>query len=81
VDTGIFRKKKRLNAREFAREYLHSCTGYGPSQSVKRHGKSSNLHSKNFFFAYGCGYFVSDVMNGWLLGHLGPLYLALGANR
>jgi len=29
----------------------------------------------------GCGFFVSDVMSGGLLGHLGPLHLALGANR
>jgi len=28
-----------------------------------------------------CGFFVSDVINGRLLGHLGPLYLALGPNR
>jgi len=25
--------------------------------------------------------FVSDVISGGLLGQLGPLYLALGANR
>jgi len=25
-------------------------------------------------------FFVSDVISGGLLGHLGPLYLALGAN-
>jgi len=24
---------------------------------------------------------VSDVISGGLIGHLGPLYLALGANR
>jgi len=24
---------------------------------------------------------VSDIISGGLLGHLGPLYLALGANR
>jgi len=29
----------------------------------------------------GCGYFVSEVISGGLLGHLGPLCLALGANR
>ena len=28
----------------------------------------------------GCGFFVSDVISGGLLGHLGPLCLALGAN-
>jgi len=41
-----FRKKKRLNARGFAQEYLRSCTGYGPGRSVKRCGKSSSLQSK-----------------------------------
>jgi len=33
------------------------------------------------FFAWGCGFFVNDVISGGLLGHLGPLCLALGANR
>jgi len=28
-----------------------------------------------------CRFFVSDVISGGLLGHLGPLCLALGANR
>jgi len=31
-------------------------------------------------FDWGCGFFVSDVINGGLLGHLGPLHLAVGAN-
>jgi len=31
-------------------------------------------------FAWGCGFFVSDIISGGLSGHLGPLYLALGAN-
>jgi len=35
---------------------------------------------KNFLVG-GCGFFVSDVISGGLLGHLGPLYLALGTNR
>jgi len=29
----------------------------------------------------GCNFFVSDIISGGLLGHLGPLSLALGANR
>ena len=33
------------------------------------------------FFAWGSVFFVSDVISGGLLGHLGPLCLALGANR
>jgi len=56
--SGIFGKKKRLNARVFAREFLQ----------------------KMFLFG-GCGFFVSDFISGGLLGHLGLLCLALGANR
>jgi len=33
------------------------------------------------FFAWGCEFFVSDVISGGLLGYLGPLRLALGTNR
>ena len=33
------------------------------------------------FLVGRCGFFVSDVISGRLLGPLGPLYLALGANR
>jgi len=35
---------------------------------------------KNFLLG-GCGFFVSDVISRGLLGHLGPLCLALGANH
>jgi len=35
---------------------------------------------KNFLLR-GCGIFVSDVIREGLLRHLGPLCLALGANR
>jgi len=50
--SGCFRgfsEKKHLNARGFVREYLLSCTGYGPGRSIKRRWKSSSLHSKNLF--------------------------------
>jgi len=33
------------------------------------------------FFAWGVRVFVSDVISGGVLGHLGPLCQALGANR
>jgi len=33
------------------------------------------------FFAWECGYFVSDIISGRLLGHFGPLCLALGARN
>jgi len=74
-------RKKSLNALGFAREFLRSCSGYGPGRSVKRRGKSSSLHSKKMFLLGGCGFFVSDVISGGPSCHLGPLCLALGANR
>jgi len=54
---------------------------YRPGKILKRRGKSSSLHSKIIFLLGGCGFFVSDVISGGLVGHLGPLCLALGANR
>jgi len=74
-------RKKSLNAHGFAREFLWSGMLYRPGKSLKRHGKSSSLHSKKNFLLGGCGFFVSDVISGGLLGHLGPLCLALGTNR
>jgi len=35
---------------------------------------------KKFFLLGGCIFFVSDVISGGLLGHLGPLCLVLGNN-
>jgi len=37
--------------------------------------------TRKIFLLGGCRFFVSDVISGRLLGHLGPLCLALGANR
>jgi len=54
---------------------------YRPGKSLKRRGKSSSLHSKKNFLLGGCEFFVSDVISGGLLGHLGQLCLALSANR
>jgi len=39
-------EKKRPNGLGFAREYLRSCSGYGPGRTVKRRGKSSSLTRK-----------------------------------
>ena len=36
--------------------------------------------TQKIYLLGGCGFFVSDVISGGLLGHLGPLCLALGAN-
>jgi len=50
-----FLENKRLNARGL-REYLRSCTGYGPGRSVKRRGKFSSLHSKQNFCLGDAGF-------------------------
>ena len=42
-------KKQRRNARGFAQEFLWSGMLYRPSKSLKRHSKSSSLHSKKIF--------------------------------
>jgi len=73
-------KKPHWNAHVFAWEFLWSGKCYRHGRSIKRRGKSSSLHSKKIFLVGGCGIFVSDVISRGLLGHLGPLYLALGAN-
>jgi len=39
-----FRKKKRLNARGFTREFFWSGMLYRPGKSLKRRAKSSSLH-------------------------------------
>jgi len=35
---------------------------------------------KKFILVEGCGFFVSDIISGGLLGHLSPLRLALDPN-
>jgi len=65
-------------ARGFAQEFLWSSQRYRPGHRLKRRDKSFSLQ---IFFLGGCGFFMSDVLSGGLLGHLGLLYLALGANR
>jgi len=76
-----FSEKKRLNACGFVWEFLWSGILYRPGKSLKRRGKSSSLHSIRIFLLVGCGFFVGDVISGGLLGHLGPLCLALSTNR
>jgi len=36
---------------------------------------------KKKFLVWGSGFFVSDIISGGLLGHFGPLHLALGPNH
>jgi len=78
--SGIF-GKKNLTAPGFAREFIQSGMLYRPGKSLKRRGKSFSLQSQKIFLLGDCCFFVSDVISGGLLGHLGPLCLALGAHR
>ena len=73
-----FPEKKNLNALDFAWNFS------GPVCStdlvkISKDASSPLLCTKKNF--WGCGFFVSDVISGGLLGHLGPLCLALGTNR
>jgi len=52
---GDFRKKTRLNARGFAREFLRSGMLYRPGKSLTKCRKSSSLHSKKYFLLGGAG--------------------------
>jgi len=55
-----------------ARELFNGSNGSGSLVDCTR---------KKNFLPGGCGFFVSDVISGGLLGRLGPFCLALGANR
>ena len=55
--------KKNLNTCGFAGEFLRSGILYRPGKSLKRRGKSSNLHSKKNFLFRDCVFFVSDVIS------------------
>jgi len=79
---GDFRKKKTAvfgcltNALAPPSIALDSC-----SVAQTDRPQSSRLHLKKNFLLGGCGFFVSDIISGGLFRHLGPLCLALGANR
>jgi len=49
-----FSKKKRLNTRGFAQEFLQSGMLYRPSKSLKKGDKSSSLYLKKIFLLGGC---------------------------
>jgi len=51
-----FLEKKRLNACGFAWEFFRSGMLYRPGQSLKRHNKSSSLHSKKIFCLGDAGF-------------------------
>jgi len=76
---AIFAKKQQFSV-ALPMPWILGRLRYRAVQRLKRIGQSSIALKKNFF-AWGCRFFVSDVISGGLLGHLGPLCLALGANR
>jgi len=67
-------------ARGFAQEFFWSGKQYRPGQRLKYAANLLVCTRKNFLLG-GCRFCLSDVKSGGLLGHLGPLYLALGTNR
>jgi len=61
LTSGLIQAVRQQNiwiARGFAWEYLRSCSGYGPGQSVKRRSKSCSLHSKNIFCLGSAGFLL-----------------------
>ena len=48
---------------------------------VSKDAASLLVCTRKKIFCLGGAFFVSDVISGGLLGHLGPLCLALSANR
>jgi len=63
----------------FAWEFLQSGKRYRPGQKLKRLASLVVCTRKNFLVGK-CGFLVSDVISGGLLGHRSPLHLALGPN-
>jgi len=51
------------------------------TQTKECTASKSNCYASGNWLPQGYGFFVSDVISGGPLGHLGPLYLALGLNR
>jgi len=77
----VFIHGNTVNECGFARKFLQTGLLYRLGKSLKKCYKSSRLHSKNNFLLGGCAFFVSDIISAGLLGHLGPLCLALGSNH
>ena len=77
---GDFQKKKRLTHVALCRNFSGLVCSTDPVKVSKDMVNLLVCTRKNFLLA-GFGFFMSDVISGGLLGHLGPLYLALSANR
>jgi len=58
--SGIF-GKKRLNARDFVREFLQSSMLHRPGKSLKRCGKSLLVCTRKNFFCLVCAGFLWET--------------------
>jgi len=69
----------------FQLPYQHPSSSAGCTRELFNgsNGSASLVHctQKKIFLLGGAGFFVRDVISEGLLGHHGPLCLALGANR
>jgi len=82
-DIFVLRFRPNTNSCQWPYQCLSSSTDCA-RELFKGLNRSSSIllcTRKKKFLVGGCGFFVSDVINGRLFGHLGPLYLALNANR
>jgi len=80
VTFGEFREKN-TETHVALRWYFSGPVSSTDSVKVSKYAASLVACTRKKFLVGGCGFFVSDVISRELLGHLGPLYLALGANR
>jgi len=62
---------------------MRLCIRTSPVDPVKVSKDAASLLvcTQKIFLLGGCGFFVSDIISGGLLGHLGPLCLPLRPNR
>ena len=63
------------------RRYFYGLVCSADLVKVSKDAASLLVCTQKYFLLGGYGFFVSDVISGGLLGHLGPLCLTLGANR
>ena len=74
-----FRKKNTETQMALRRNFSRSV---GATDLVEASKDATSLPACTGKILFGgCGFFVSDIISGELLGNLGPLYLTLGANR
>ena len=77
-----FPKKKKPETHVALRANLSGHVGAADLVEVSKDTASLLVRTrKKIFCLGGADFFVSDVISGGLLGHLGPLCLALGANQ